>query len=543
MAIYHCHCQVISRGQGRSAVAAAAYRSGEKITNSYDGVTHDYRKKKGIVYKEIMLCENAPEEWKDRALFWNNIEQAERDTAARLAREFEIALPIELSTKEQIDFVRAFVHENFVNIGMCADFAIHDKGDGNPHCHILLTMRPIDRNGKWESKMEKVYLCKNREGVERGFTAKELKEQEADEWEKQLPYFKNGKVSARPVYLTKWEAEHDLRYKEYVRVKGKNNPKKSKYDRQNPTITLWNSSEFMNLIRSKLADAINAELMAKSLDVRVDHRSYKDQGIFEIPTQHMGVAATNMERRGVASMRGEENRKFEIINEHLHKINKEIKEKEAERERFKGNQKEKGTYEHGHGASTQTENWIGRKVYLAATKEIVTALRVVRIEGIKTPNQFRESADDLEKKCDSISDLIDSLEQKIGHYREAEEYLRDYQKYETVAQAYQKQNPLFKRGFKTKYQSELSKLYQAKQWLEQMKIKTDIPPEKVEELIKEKEREVGQLKNELAEAQERIRALRAAEKVIARLQERDRGRARGRTETTFREGEHYHEKI
>lgn len=69
--------------------------------------------------------------------------------------------------------------------------------------------------------MEKVYLCKNREGVERGFTAKELKEQEADEWEKQLPYFKNGKVSARPVYLTKWEAEHDLRYKEYVRVKGK----------------------------------------------------------------------------------------------------------------------------------------------------------------------------------------------------------------------------------------------------------------------------------------------------------------------------------
>lgn len=83
----------------------------------------------------------------------------------------------------------------------------------------------------------------------------------------------------------------------------------------------------MNLIRSKLADAINAELMAKSLDMRVDHRSYKDQGIFEIPTQHMGVAATNMERRGAASMRGEENRKFEVINEHLRKINEEIKEK------------------------------------------------------------------------------------------------------------------------------------------------------------------------------------------------------------------------
>lgn len=74
-----------------------------------------------------MLCENAPEEWKSRAIFWNNIEQTECDTAARLAREFEIALPIELSTEEQIDFVRAFVHENFVNIGMCADFAIHDK--------------------------------------------------------------------------------------------------------------------------------------------------------------------------------------------------------------------------------------------------------------------------------------------------------------------------------------------------------------------------------------------------------------------------------
>ena len=198
MAIYHCNCKIIGRSGGRSAVGAAAYRSGEKITNDYDGITHDYTNKGGVVYAEIMLPENAPQEWQDRATLWNEVERAEKDSRAQLAREYEVALPRELSREEQIQLVRGFVQENFVKNGMCADIAIHDKEDGNPHAHILLTMRPIDEKGKWEAKTGKVYLCKNAAGEERGFTARELKALPSGEWEKQLPYYKEiGRASCR----------------------------------------------------------------------------------------------------------------------------------------------------------------------------------------------------------------------------------------------------------------------------------------------------------------------------------------------------------
>ena len=91
MAIYHCHCKIISRGQGRSAVGAAAYRSGEKLYNEYDGIEHDYTKKGGVVYSEIMLCENAPKEYQDRQTLWNAVEQIEKSSKAQLAREYEVA--------------------------------------------------------------------------------------------------------------------------------------------------------------------------------------------------------------------------------------------------------------------------------------------------------------------------------------------------------------------------------------------------------------------------------------------------------------------
>jgi len=133
IAIYHCHIQIISRGKGKSAVAAAAYRNGEKITNQWDGVTHDYTHKGGIIHSEIMLPEHAPPEYKDRSAFWNSVELAEKAVNSQLAREIEIALPVELSKDEQIDLVRTYVQNSFVAAGMCADFSIHDKGDGNPH--------------------------------------------------------------------------------------------------------------------------------------------------------------------------------------------------------------------------------------------------------------------------------------------------------------------------------------------------------------------------------------------------------------------------
>lgn len=157
MAIYHCSIKIIKRSQGRSAVAAAAYRSGQKLTNEWDGITHDYTKKGGIVHSEILLPAHAPPEFSDRSTLWNSVEKIEKSRNAQLAREIEIALPAEIDRHSQIRLVRKYVQDIFVSAGMCADFSIHDKGDGNPHAHIMLTLRPLLENSEWGAKCRKEY--------------------------------------------------------------------------------------------------------------------------------------------------------------------------------------------------------------------------------------------------------------------------------------------------------------------------------------------------------------------------------------------------
>ena len=153
----HIPVSIIKRSEGRSAVAAAAYRSGTKLTNGWDGLTHDYTRKGGVVHAEIMLPAHAPPEFADRSTLWNSVEQIEKARDSQLAREIEAALPRELSREQQLALVRAYVKDNFVDKGMCADFAIHDKGTGNPHVHIMLTVRPLKENGAWGAKCRKAY--------------------------------------------------------------------------------------------------------------------------------------------------------------------------------------------------------------------------------------------------------------------------------------------------------------------------------------------------------------------------------------------------
>lgn len=329
MAIYSCECKVFGRAKGQSAVGKAAYRSGEKLTNEYDGMTHDYTKKGGVVYSEIMLCENAPKEYQDRVTLWNAVEKVEKDNGARLAREYRVCLQREFTLEENIEVVRKYIKENFTDKGMIADYSIHDKNDGNPHAHIMLTMRPLDEKGKWQAKMEKVYICKNAAGEEKEFTAKELKSQPNGEWEKQLPYYKNGNVKSRPVYLTKTQAESDLKYKDYCRVKGKNDPKKSKEDRVNPIIQQWDSTETLNSCRENWAKINNEKFEEKGLNIRISHLSLKEQGIDRIPTIHEG-AARNMEKRGIETERGNINREIKQANGQMQTI--EILEKQTQKE-------------------------------------------------------------------------------------------------------------------------------------------------------------------------------------------------------------------
>ncbi|MBR1433314.1 MobQ family relaxase [Ruminococcus sp.] len=147
IAIYHFSVKIVSRSAGASCVAKAAYIAGEKIKNERDRVTHDYRRKHEVVHKEILLPAGAPEQFRERAVLWNAAEKKETRKNSQTARSIDAALPRELFWDEQIDLVRNFVAQNFTSKGMCADFTIHDKQDGNPHVHILLTTRRVDADG------------------------------------------------------------------------------------------------------------------------------------------------------------------------------------------------------------------------------------------------------------------------------------------------------------------------------------------------------------------------------------------------------------
>ncbi len=131
---------------------------GEKITNGFDGETHDYTHKGGVVHTEILLPENAPVEYADRAVLWNIVEKNEKAKNAQLAREIELALPAELTREQNISLVRDYIKEHFVNAGMCTDICQHDMCGGNPHAHVMLTMRPFEESGGWGAKQKKEYI-------------------------------------------------------------------------------------------------------------------------------------------------------------------------------------------------------------------------------------------------------------------------------------------------------------------------------------------------------------------------------------------------
>lgn len=326
MAIYHCSAQVISRGRGRSAVAAVAYRSGTVLENEYDGLIHDFRKKRGVIGEGILMPEHVPVWYADRSTLWNEIEMMERANA-QLAREFETSIPNEIPEEERVDYAFRLVAEVFVKKGLICDVGVHDRetdGTPNPHVHVTCPMRSISADGTWEAKSEQVYICKNAAGKERELTKTELAMPENAEWMKQHRYSVNGDPKRKKIFLTEYEVTNNPKYKDYKRVKGDRQPKTAKYGRKNPTMEYWDSKEFLMEVRKDVADFINAELEARGFDVRVDHRSLKDQGIDREPTIHEGYAARKMEREGLVSERCETNRQINAANAETAVIDQEI---------------------------------------------------------------------------------------------------------------------------------------------------------------------------------------------------------------------------
>ena len=270
---FHFNISMISRGKSKSAVASAAYISCEKIKNEWDGEVHDYHNKKGLLHSEIFLPEHVPKEFKDRSYLWNSVELNEKASNAQLARNFIIALPKELSFEENKKLITDFIQENFVSKGMIADLAIHDgndEEDTNIHAHIMTTLRPINEKGEWQAKSKKEYVLD-----EKGEKIK----------------LKSGNYKTRKIELTDWN--------------NKGNAEK------------W---------RKNFASLCNQYLEKNHQEKRVDHRSYKRQGIEEIPTIHMGASASALEKKGIETDKGNINREIKKHNSLVKAIKNKIKE-------------------------------------------------------------------------------------------------------------------------------------------------------------------------------------------------------------------------
>ena len=270
---FHFNISMISRGKSKSAVASAAYISCEKLTNEWDGITHDYHNKKGLLHSEIFLPENVPIELKDRATLWNSVELNEKANNAQLARNFIIALPKELSVEENKKLIADFIRKNFTSRGMIVDLAIHnenDEGNNNIHAHIMTTLRPINEKGQWQAKSRKEYILDENGDKVLG---------------------KNGKPKTRKVELTDWN--------------NKGNAEK------------W---------RESFATLCNQYLEKNNLEKRVDHRSFERQGIEEIPTIHLGASASALEKKGVETDKGNINREIKKHNSLVKAIRERIAE-------------------------------------------------------------------------------------------------------------------------------------------------------------------------------------------------------------------------
>lgn len=264
MEVISFHVDIISRRNGRSAIQMAAYCSRDRLHSDYTGKSYDYTDRHDLIYHEIMLPDSAPDTFHDSEVLWNSVEKIEKARNARFARTIIIALPKELEHSSQIKMVREYVQKFFVQHGMCADISIHDKYDGNPHVHILLTTRSLDHDGKWMAKQRRNYLLD-----------------------------KNGNRICDPV-------THQYKLGKSIKMND------------------WDAPEHIEEWRRGWAEMCQSYFREYGIPKEITHKSYARQGIDREPTIHLGAKVRAMEDRGLVTDRG-------IINRDIITHNRDMK--------------------------------------------------------------------------------------------------------------------------------------------------------------------------------------------------------------------------
>ena len=268
----HTHVDIVTRSKGASVIAKAAYNARDKLQDEYYGKTHDYSKKTDLVFSKIFLPEHVPKEFSNREYLWNEVEKIEKSKNSQLARNLLFELPRELNEQDRIKLISEFIEENFTSKGMIADCNIHNPmardHEEQPHAHILLTLREMDSEGKWKPKCRKEYILdENGEKIK----------------------LKSGNYKSRKVNLNDW-----------------NEPDKAKEWREN------------------FSKKANGYLERNNIDKRIDPRTFEEQGREELPQIHLGTSSYQMEKKGIQTERGNQNRKIIALNLEFKKLKAEL---------------------------------------------------------------------------------------------------------------------------------------------------------------------------------------------------------------------------
>ena len=419
MAIFHFTVTQTKRSKGQSAIASAAYRSGERLYSEYYGEYSDYTRKGGVICSDILLPPHAPKEYADRQTLWNAVEKAERGKTAQLAYSFEISLQNEFSLDENIALARKFLLEQFVSRGMTVDVSFHEKehedgGTPNPHFHFLCPIRPIEQDGKWGLKQRRVYALDE--------DGNRIRDQ-------------NGEFVFNAVPTTDWGSPETLEH--------------------------W---------RQTWAEMCNAKFAEKGLDVRIDHRSYERQGVELLPTVHEGATVRAMEKKGIRTEKGEFNRWIRATNAVIRDIKKKITSligwiADMKAELAKPQTPDLVSLLNAYYTQRKTGAY-SQKGKISNLKEMNETFNYLRANGIYTLEDLESRVNEHSSTTESLKKTLDGQTARMKEIKRLYDYSATFQSLKPVYDGLQKikfEKPRAK--YKAEHADELKMFYTARRKL------------------------------------------------------------------------------
>lgn len=307
IALFYLRTSIVRAGSGKSAVASAAYQSAEKgLYSERLGQTFSYSSKEEVVFSEVLLPENAPDEYHNRQALWNAVEAKENRSNSRYARQFVIATPKEWNEQETIERSREFIQQALVSKGMCVDWAFHRK-ENNPHIHIMATVRGFNQDGSWAQMEKKVFALD-----ENGERIPEIDPKTGEQ--KVRTRTRNGVTSSEKL----WK-------------------------RITVQINNWNQRSFLNEVKREWAETCNRYLEPEQ---HLDHRSYQEQGVNKVSLLHESLEDRAARRNRILTATAQENENRRRANAVLSQMEVFAKQARELLEKFR-KQIEKWRIKHG----------------------------------------------------------------------------------------------------------------------------------------------------------------------------------------------------